>query len=35
MPKKYERCIRKVRAKGGVNPYAVCSKLKGKKRKKR
>jgi hypothetical protein len=30
MPKKYMRCLRKVRAKGGVNPYAVCAPLRGK-----
>ena len=39
MPKKYERCLKKVRAsnkgkKKKVNPYAVCSASTGIKRKK-
>jgi hypothetical protein len=35
MPKKLERCVRKVRAKGKVrSPYAVCAKSTGIKRKK-
>lgn len=30
MPKKWEDCVRKVKAKGGrVNPYAVCTKSTG------
>ena len=36
MPAKLDRCVRKVRARGGVkNPYAVCSASVGKKRGKR
>lgn len=35
MPKKLERCVRKVRAKGGVkNPWTVCVKATGIKKKK-
>lgn len=35
MPAKLDRCVRKVRAKGGVkNPYAVCVKSTGIKPKK-
>ncbi len=31
MPKKYTRCVAKVKAKGTArNPHAVCSKLRGK-----
>ncbi|GAG44404.1 unnamed protein product [marine sediment metagenome] len=30
MPKKFLRCVRKVKAKGGdVNPYAICRKSTG------
>jgi hypothetical protein len=38
MPEQFDRCVRKVKAKGGVrNPHAVCreSLKKGRKRKKR
>jgi hypothetical protein len=37
MPKKFDRCVKKVKAKGGAkNPYAVCSKvLKGKSKRKK
>ena len=29
MPEKWERCVEKVKAKGGkYNPYAICSKLR-------
>jgi len=35
MPKKLERCVRKVRKKGGVkNPWAVCVEATGIKKKK-
>ena len=36
MPAKLDRCVKKVRAKSGrkVNPYAVCAKSTGIKRKK-
>jgi len=35
LPKKLERCVKKVRAKGGVkSPWAVCIKATGIKRKK-
>lgn len=32
MPEKFDRCVRKVKAKGGArNPYAVCNAaMKGK-----
>jgi hypothetical protein len=34
MPAKWERCVKKVKAKGTArNAYAVCSKLRGKKKK--
>lgn len=33
MPKKLERCVRKVKAKGGVrDPWAVCMAATGKKK---
>lgn len=36
MPEKFDRCVRKVRAKGGAkNPYAVCHASMKKKRKRR
>lgn len=27
-PKKWHRCVNKVKRKGGANPYAVCAKLR-------
>ena len=36
MPAAFERCVKKVKAKGGVkNPYAVCNARKKRKRKRK